>query len=380
MSWNLGIYTYASAAPWDDITPIVRNLTIRAEIPGGVQSIEFDIADRYVDAYRWAYDHIGSRVYIFDNAVNRPVAEGMIMESGISQDGNHITVAGPWQAYCFSQVYNNTATWVAAGTTSAQIKAMLTSDCPGVNSNQDNIAETSTNNWPWQPSDNAYPGNLIPGLVALSDASNAEWYFWLQSAPMSGTTPAEPIAWLKSAANVPGLYAYWLDDMAPGGLNLTPSLRGLANDVRVIYRDAAGTQNQTASATDADSISRYGTREAYDFDLGAASEAAAAQYRDMLLARYKDPQQSASFTLNTWSYDQYGGRWPLWRVIADFPVKFTVMDLIPDSTVLGFTPDNKRTFITLAVEYSHDSNRLTITPDTEDNRADAMLARHRMFK
>jgi len=379
MSWNLGIYTYASAAPWDDITPIVRNLTIRAEIPGGVQSIEFDIADRYVDAYRWAYDHIGSRVYIFDNAVNRPVAEGMIMESGISQDGNHITVAGPWQAYCFSQVYNNTATWVAAGTTSAQIKAMLTSDCPGVNSNQDNIAETSTNNWPWQPSDNAYPGNLIPGLVALSDASNAEWYFWLQSAPMSGTTPAEPIAWLKSAANVPGLYAYWLDDMAPGGLNLTPSLRGLANDVRVIYRDAAGTQNQTASATDADSISRYGTREAYDFDLGVASAAAAAQYRDMLLARYKDPQQSASFTLNTWSYDQYGGRWPLWRVIADFPVKFTVMDLIPDSTVLGFTLDNKRTFITRAAEYNYDSNTLTLTPDTEDNRADGLLARHRMF-
>jgi len=146
-----------------------------------------------------------------------------------------------------------------------------------------------------------------------------------------------------------------------------------------MYRDAAGTQTQTASTTDADSISRYGTREAYDFDLGAASATAAAQYRDMLLARYKDPQQSASFTLNTWAYDQWGGRWPLWRVIADFPVKFTVMDLIPDSTVLGFTLDNKRTFITRAAEYNYDSNTLTLTPDTEDNRADGLLARHRMF-
>jgi len=380
MSWQLRPYAYdALNGTWDDITDVARNLTIRAEIPGGVQSIEFDIADRYVDAYRWAYDHIGCKVYLFDNAVNPPVTEGVLFEPGISQDGNHVTVAGPWQAYCFSQVYNNTATWVAAGQTGAQIKHMLTNECPGVNGDQSNIAEPGTNNWPWQPSDNAYPGNLIPGLAALSDAANAEWYFWLQSAPMSGTTPAEPIAWLKSAANVPGLYTCWLEDMAPGGLNLTPSLRGLANDVRVIYRDAGGSQNQTASATDADSQTRYGVRERWDFDLGVAPAAAAAQYNNLVLARHKDPQQSASFVLNTHLYDQYGGRWPLWRAIADFPFKFTVNDLIPDIAGLGHTLDNKKTFITLAVEYSYDSNRLTITPDTEDNRADAMLARHRMF-
>ena len=381
MTWGLRTYTYnAWMGPWEDITPFVRNLVLRSVIPGGLQAIEFDIADDYVDSYRWAYDHIGASFYAFDNAVNPPVAGGVLFESGISKSGNHVTIAGPWQAYCFSQVYNNTATWVAAGQTGAQIKAMLTNECPGVSTNQDNVDEPGTQNWPWQPTDNAYPGDLIPALIALSDATNAEWCFWLQSAPMAGTTPAAPIPWFKTATEVPGVYQAWREDMAPGGLNLTPSLRQLINDARVIYRDAAGTQNPTASAVDADSQARYGLRERWDMDLTKADAVAAAQYRDLLLARYKDPQQSASFTLNTWLYDQWGGKWPLWRAIADFPFKFTVNDLIPDSTVLGHTLDNKRTFITLAVEYSHDSNRLTITPDTEDNRADAMLARHRTFQ
>ena len=377
MTWELTAHLYKNGR-WEDITPIVRNLVLRSVIPGGLQSISFDIAGDWVDSYRWAYDHIGSSLYIFDNSCGPPVTEGVLFESGISRDGNHVTVAGPWQSYMFSQVYNNTATWVAAGQTGAQIKAMLTNECPGVNTNQNNVDEPGTNNWPWQPSDNAYPGNLIPGLAALSDATYRQWYFWLRSAPMTGTTPATPIPWFKAESSITQVYQAWRKDMP--GLNLVPSLRGLANDTRVISRDAAGTQNQTASATDADSQARYGLRERWDFDLGMAPAVAAAQYNNLVLARYKDPQQSASFTLNTWLYDQWGGRWPLWRAIADFPFKFTVNDLIPDATVLGHTLDNKRTFITLAVEYSYDSNSLTITPDTEDNRADAMLARYRMFQ
>ena len=382
MTWKLTIGAYNAMLPssWEDITPIVRNLVLRSVLPGGLQDIEFDIADDYVDSYRWAYDHIGASFYVFDNAVNPPVAEGVLFESGISESGNRVTIAGPWQAHCFSQVYNNTATWVAAGQTGAQIRAMLTNECPGVNTNQDNVDEPGTNNFPWQPTDNAYPGDLIPGLVALSDAANAEWYFWLQSAPMSGISPTAPIPWFKAATDVPGLYTCWREDMAPGGLNLTPSIRELVNDARVIYRDAAGTQNQTPSGTDADSQARYGLRERWDFDLGVATGAAARQYRAVLKQKYKGPQQSANFQLNTWAYDQWGGRWPLWRVIAAFPVKFTVMDLLPDTTVLGHTLDNKRTFITLAAEYHYDTNSLTITPDTEDNRADAMLARHRTFQ
>jgi hypothetical protein len=380
MTWGLRTYVYDAWAPWQEITDIARGLVVRSAVHGGLQTIEFDIADRWVDAYRWAYEHIGSKVYVHDNALTPPVAEGVIFEPAISQDGNRIIAYGPWLAYCFSQVYNDTATWTAGGQTGAQIQDMLTTECPGVSTNQSNIDEPGTANWPWQPSGNAYPGDLIPGLAALSDASDREWYFWLRSAALSGTTPQKPIPWFKAQSSITQVYQCWRKDAAPGGLDLQPSLRELANDVRVMYRDAAGSQTQTGSATDADSQSRYGLRERWDMDLGLASAGAAAQYRDLILARYKDPQQSANFTLNNWLYDRYGGRWPLWRAIADFPFKFTINDLIPDSSVLGHTLDNKRTFITLACEYDYDSNTLTITPDTEDNRADALLARHRTFQ
>lgn len=381
MTWKLKTYIYAAEMPsMLDISDRIRGPVIRADIHGGVQTIAVDLGDDYIDSYRRAYEYIGKKLYVVDNVATVPVAEGQIFEPGISEDGNRITAAGPWQAYCFSQVYNNTASWRTTGQTGAQIKHILSTECPGVNSDQSNIGEPGTNNFPWQPTDNAYPGNLIPGLATLSDAANAEWYFWLRSAPLVGTTPVSPIPWFKKAADIPHLYTCRRKDMAPGGLDLTPSLRELANDVRVLYRDAAGAQQQTDSAQDADSIARYGLREKWDFDLGLATRAAANQYRRLLRNRYRDPQQSASFTLNTWLYDRWGGKWPLWRAIADFPIKMTVLDLIPDNAVLGYTLDNKRTFITLACEYDHDRNTLRITPDTEDNRADALLARHRMFQ
>lgn len=364
-----------------EITEMVNGLTLRSAIPGGVQQISFNIADDYIGAYRRAYDHIGTKIYVFDNATSPPVAEGVILEPSISEGGNRVIAAGPWQAYCFSQVYNNTATWVAAGTTGAQIKAVLTTECPGINTDLTYVAEPGTSNFPWQPSDNSYPGDLIEFLMSLSDASNREWYFWIQSAPMYGTAAKAPIAWFQHANEVPGSFICWRENMSPGGLELTPSLRELANDVRVIYRDASGAQNQTASAVDADSQARYGLRERWDYDLGQAPATAANQYRNLLLAKYKDPQQSVSFRLNSWVYDDYGGKWPLWRLIADFPCRFSVVDLVPDTL---HTPslwlDNQRTFMTLAAEYSYDSNMLSVVPDTEDNRADAMLARHRAFQ
>lgn len=378
MTWGLTMGVYgALASGWEDITDIVRGLAIRASVQGGVQTISFEIADDYVDAYRWAYDHIGAKVYIFDNGISPPVAEGVIFEPGISQDGNRITAFGPWLAYMFSQVYNNTNDWITAGQTGAQIQDMLTNECPDISTNQDNMDEPATNNFPWQPTDNSYPGDLVPFLASLSDATYREWYFWLASAPLVGTTPAAPIPWLKAAADIPGLYTCWREDMAPGGLNLTPSLQGLANDVRVMFRNSIGIQLQTISAVRQDSIDRYGRRERWDYDLGSARRFSANQYRTALVNRFQDPQQMASFTLNTWAYDQWGGKWPLWRIIADFPVKFTVNDLIPDNVVLGHTLDNKRTFITLAAEYDYDRNTLAIVPDTQDNRADAILSRHR---
>jgi len=359
VTWRLTTQIFGGkTATWEDITDVISGLVIRASLHGGVESIQFQFADRWVDAYRWAYDHIGSPVYVFDNNVSTPVAQGVMTEDSISNDGSTITAYGPWLAYMFNQVYNDAASWFSSGTTDAQIKDILTDDAPGVNSNQDNIDATSTNNFPWQSTDNRYPGDLIPFLAGLSDSSNNSWYFWLRPAPMSGTGANAPIAWFKKDTDIPHSFRAWREDIVD--IQLKPSLRDLANDVRVMWTNFMGVQQQTASVEDADSIARYWRRERWDFDLGRATSTLATQYRDLLEVKHDDIQQVASFRLNTWVYGDHGEKRPLWRAIADFPSVFTVVDLIPDNSVLAATLDNKRTFVTLAAEYDYDDNILSI--------------------
>lgn len=379
MSWDLRVFNFnVGSTRWGDLTEIVKGLRVRAVLHGGVESIEFDYAGDYIDGWRWAYDHMGESIYLIDNHCDTPVAEGVIVEPEITEEGCHIMAVGPFLAYCFSQVYNDAATWVSPATTGVQVGFMLTAECPGINSNQANVDDPGTTNSPWQPVENRYPGDYIPFLAGLSDAFYNDWWFWIRSAPLAGTRPNEPIAWFKAAPDIPFLFTCSREDIAQ--IRISPSIRDLANSVRSFYTSAAGVQKITNEVIDATSIARYNRRERHDFDLGPAPATAAAQYTNLLLAKLKEPQQSASFVINTRIYNQWMGWLPLWRVIADFPVMFGVRDLIPDSTALNYELDGKRTFVTLAAEYDHDAQQLTITPDSESSRADAMLSRYRGLK
>jgi len=372
------LYTNDFASPrWEaDLTPkISRGPNFYCALHGGLQTIEFDIGQNWIDSYRFAYENIGKRIVVVDNTLD-VIGEGLICDPSITAEGSGVIALGPWWL-CFHQAYNDTSTWVSSGTTSAQIKDMLTDDCPNVSTNQGNVDETSTDNYPWQPADNAYPGDLIPRLASMSDSSNNEWYFWLESMPLDGTNPQKPIAYFK-AQDLTTL-DFWasMRDLAPHGWSIRPSLRDLANDVRVLYTDSANTQHQTASATDGQSQTDYWLREVWNLPIGQSTATVAAQYRDLYKGQFKTYQQVAEFTFNAWIYDPVGARQPLWKVVKGFPCNIRINDLVPQESQFSSTNilDERRTFHTLALRYSYDTNELSITPDTEEHTYAAVIRR-----
>lgn len=355
-----------------DLTPYLSDVLISAALHGGVRDLELELSRGPIDAFQFAYEHIGKRIVIVDSDVE-VVAEGTIMAPSIVAGGNRVQCAGPFWDLCFRQVYNDTASWVASGTTSAQIKDMLTDDCPAVSSIQGSVRETSTDNYPWQPSDNAYPGQLISRLAAMSDASNREWSFWLRSASLIGGTPQLPVPHFDYMDW--DFRSYWVsrEDCAPGGLDISPSLVGLATDVRIMFRDAAGAQQQTTSATDADAAQFYFAREVWNPSIPTVPSAVADEYRDMYLARFKEPQQSMSFRLNTWLWDEAGSRWPLWKIIQRLPCNIGIRNLMPEVTALEGV-DWRQSFSVKAVRYSYARNVLEVTPDLEETTMENLLA------
>lgn len=355
-----------------DLTPYLAEVVMSVAQEGGLRNLEVVLGRRLAESFIFSRERIGKRLIILGGAACL-VAEGTVMVPSVVEGGLRVSCIGPYWDLCFRQVYNDAASWVSSCTTSEVIKDILTDECPGVNSDQTNIDETSTDPSPWQTAENAYPGELIPRLGAMSDSQHREWYFWLKSGLLSGSTPQKPVPYFKPQDLETIDFWFDLRDFSPLGFELSPSLMELANDVRVMYRDSAGSQQQTSSATDSLSQSKYWLQEVWDVPIATVPPTVANQYRDMYLARYKNPQQSFSFRINGWVWDKMGTRHPLWKVIQDFPCNLGVRNLVPEE-VMTAGIDREQVFAVAAARYSYARNELTITPDLEEKTMENLLA------
>nr|NIN99753.1 hypothetical protein [Anaerolineae bacterium] len=294
---------------------------------------------------------------------------------------------GPYDRLCFAQVYQDLTSWISSGTTTGVLKDMLTDECPGVNSDQTEITETATNIFPFQFKDFSYPGEIIPQLAAMSDFQNLTYDFWLRSLdPTPGAAPKKPQAYFKiRSTQVSPHYEARSSNFASGGVRITPDITRLVNSLRVLYTNSAGATAQTGGASDADSQSDFWLRELFKLTIGRATETAAEQYRDSYIGRFADVQQTISFEVNGWlqrlvkrTEDQFGGgREPLWKAVADFPVGFRWLgappERIPVSGSWGL--DGRILFWTSALTYDYASNMLTIQPDTEPREFENIISR-----
>lgn len=383
MTWRLRTQLYgAYAAGGYEITPAAGGHRFRAALPGGLQTFDFLVGWDQLDAVRACFDHLGKYVFVTDNLTPVPVAHGIVGDFQIEDRGLRVSALGPWQAYLFREVYNDTSTWVSSGTTSAQVIDILDDSVPGISDDRSHIEETSTDHYPWQTADNLYPGDHIERLAALSDSANNRWLFWLDSGSISGGgINSPPVPWFSPSIPNHQRFSCSRRDIAVGGMRTGRSLRKLANDIQVGFVNAAHHHSQTGSASSSESQTLYGLWERWNYDLGRASLTAAQQYRDLLLDKFEEPQQYASFRIDTFlrygmNYG-VGAEMPLWFAIRYFPFYLSVTDMLPGEQVLAGLEDAKRTFLIVAADYDYARNVLTVTPDIEDHRADAMLSRYR---
>jgi hypothetical protein len=131
----------------------------------------------------------------------------------------------------------------------------------------------------------------------------------------------------------------------------------------------------TATASDADSGTNYWTDTAI-YSKPELNQTQAEQYRDALLAQYKDPAQLASFTIGSGYIRNYAGsRLPVWRMLIN-PGIIRINDLFADGATFTNSIDGLQSFRIVAMDYDHNGRSMRVTPDTlNEARLDVLLQR-----
>lgn len=131
----------------------------------------------------------------------------------------------------------------------------------------------------------------------------------------------------------------------------------------------------TSAATDTTSQNTYWTRQARvirrELNLTQAQ-----QYRDALLAQYKNAAQLTSFTIGSgYVKNTNGSRLPVWRMLIN-PGLVRINDLFADGTVFSNSIDGRQSFRVVALDYDHNRRSMQVTPDTlNEARLDVILQR-----
>ena len=353
------------------------NLRILWEIPGGVQAVEFDYSLSPSKAYDFYNRYLGTRIIVADHVCDRPVAEAWIYGIAISPVGCRVLCKGPWFRH-FDE-FDDTA-YSLNQSSSTVIKTSLTNFVPILSSDQTHIEETSftlnaTGTWDLSTY-GLYPGDLITKLASMSNSNLNQWNYWVKSAPFVGTDPQAPVAYFEEQVN-DGTYAWEVlrADLAQDGFTQERNIEDLSNNVLVLYRDIVDNEQALTSwSADTTSQDDFWLREIV-LSGGEMVPDGATYYRDLMLAKYKDPQLKRSFTVAApYLRDSAGHHKPLWYPIKDGGGYLRIRDLYADAAAFDASWDRKRVGQIMTAEYDDAQYSLRVSLDTTDNRVDALLA------
>lgn len=233
----------------------ISELKFRWLVPGGVQRIELTIpASGGLDAYDRYDNHLGHRLAIFDQYIDRPICSGQIFE--VIPDGRHVTLicCGPWKRtsddfYFVSDMGNLT---IGTDHTDEYIEDILTDAVSFESADQSNIANSGVVSEGWSPNPKTQgttAADAIKELAAIGDSSDNAMDFYYVEQPFSGTQMQAPLPYLKSRSTTADPdWIFSREDLAPNGLTLARNIWNLKTHVRIGYGRLGGSCTAGAGA------------------------------------------------------------------------------------------------------------------------------------
>jgi len=357
-----------------DLSDKVENLVMQTQLNGGFGLCQFIVGMRIQEAWNWLSTE-NRRGYHFNRLLvsedQNVIWEGRIISVELQVQRNKQGVKVIAQGYWGStqdQYYTSTGNtnWSSGSGHQVHdiIKEMLTEECPDINSDQTNIADTTRDLAGINLAVKEYPQTRINELLRLGDSDGSVWFFaiWEDRKPYLFKRAATTVDWYV-----------WLDDLQD------LRLEQQANDLRNAVLPFVGTTEGT-TVTDASSLLLFPRREMkWDLPTGTNSntqaDAATVQAGERGL-----PRQAQAFKISGRIYRATGavgatGRLeesPKWRVRAGDVIR--IQDLVP---VTAATPalDDVRTFYIMETKYDANADVLSIQPDRRSRRITRTLRR-----
>lgn len=351
----------------ETLTGVISGLQFGTQIPGGFAACSFYLGLAPGRRYDWWVNRLGCRIRVSEGLTL--AWEGRIERVGLTEAGVWVDAYG-YQRNCFDEPYmDSLSTTPVAYTRNEQadvtIKHALTNHCTQINGDQSNIDSTGFSLGSIIHNTDQYPGEVFSYLASLSSNDDGvwDWAVWDDRKFYFRKRSPTKVDWECR-----------LEDLGTGW-RLERTAQERYSRVGAIYT-VGGVKTYTATASNADSADKYGSRTRL-ITLGTVVAATATSARDRALTQKKDPQQGNPFVLTrVFAAGKGKPKAPraLWEVRAGTVIR--ISDLFPTAGDLtAVTLDAMRTYYVKSTYYDADTDRLTITPDQPAQTVQDMLAR-----
>ena len=351
----------------DDLTYVSDSLRFSTQLHGGFGSCTIRIGAQFWRSFRYLEDRMLCRLRVRDSGEN--LFDGRIIK--VTSEPGQLSIEGEGYWGHGKDVFADLIYPDDTPEDAASIAADMVGLATYWNSTTDYINPDSVS----LPTVNSDEGGLdyMDSFHITDILEDVCKYGTSDGVPLYAAIWDDRILHLKprkSASDGPDwtVHAY---DLAGGqqGVSTARDASHFGNSIACIYSSTVGERAITAEATDADSITKYGTIQKR-LSISGASSAEAIVFRDLAIAESAEPRQSVAVLLDS----------VVWKSGSPVPIRFVRagdnvrLSLDPRASGGTNTYDNLRLLHVIQTDYDANSNRMRLTLETGFSTLDQILA------